>query len=167
MKTCENCKNQHNGEYGSGRFCSSKCARGFSTKSKRQEINQKVSESLKGKSYSTENHFTPFNSEIGKRGGLSLAKKNRQQWESDKIFMEFSKLVSKYSLRRAKQILLEEQNFECDECNISKWNGKEIVLEVHHKDGNNKNNSRENLCCLCPNCHSQTDNFRSKNRRTV
>lgn len=29
---CENCKNDHDGSYGSGRFCSSKCARGFSTK---------------------------------------------------------------------------------------------------------------------------------------
>lgn len=40
---CENCENKHDGTYGSGRFCSNKCARGFSTKNKRQEINQKVS----------------------------------------------------------------------------------------------------------------------------
>lgn len=47
MKTCENCGNDHSGEYGSGRFCSLKCARGFSTKVKRFEINQKVSIKLK------------------------------------------------------------------------------------------------------------------------
>ena len=29
---CENCGKEHNGEYGSGRFCCSKCARSFSTK---------------------------------------------------------------------------------------------------------------------------------------
>jgi hypothetical protein len=46
---CENCEKEHNGSYGSGRFCSSKCARGFSTKSKRQEISKKVSKKLKGK----------------------------------------------------------------------------------------------------------------------
>jgi len=46
MENCENCENEHNGEYGSGRFCSSKCARGFSTKAKRKEINEKVSKSL-------------------------------------------------------------------------------------------------------------------------
>jgi very-short-patch-repair endonuclease/predicted nucleic acid-binding Zn ribbon protein len=40
---CESCLNEHGGVYGSGRFCSSKCARGFSTKAKRAEINQKVS----------------------------------------------------------------------------------------------------------------------------
>lgn len=46
MKKCENCGLNHCGEYGSGRFCDSKCARGFSTKAKRIEINEKVSKSL-------------------------------------------------------------------------------------------------------------------------
>lgn len=43
---CENCEIEHDGYYGSGRFCSSKCARGFSTKSNRKEINKKVSKTL-------------------------------------------------------------------------------------------------------------------------
>ena len=29
---CENCGKEHDGAYGSGRFCCSKCARSFSTK---------------------------------------------------------------------------------------------------------------------------------------
>jgi len=49
MKNCENCGNKNSGLYGSGRFCSSKCSRSFSTKSKRYEINKKVSKSLKNK----------------------------------------------------------------------------------------------------------------------
>ena len=44
---CENCNKEHDGSYGSGRFCSSKCARAFSTKIKRKEINEKVSLKLK------------------------------------------------------------------------------------------------------------------------
>lgn len=44
MAICENCESEHNGIYGTGRFCSAKCARGFSTKAKRDEINKKVSE---------------------------------------------------------------------------------------------------------------------------
>lgn len=32
MKNCENCGIEHDGKYGSGRFCSSKCSRGFSGK---------------------------------------------------------------------------------------------------------------------------------------
>lgn len=44
---CENCSCNHNGSYGSGRFCSCKCARGFATKTKRTEINEKVRQALK------------------------------------------------------------------------------------------------------------------------
>lgn len=30
---------------------------------------------------------------------------------------------------------------------------------MHHIDGNYKNNNLSNLQLLCPNCHSQTDNY--------
>lgn len=46
---CEHCQTEHDGTYGSGRFCSSHCARGFSTAAKREAINEKVSQSMKGK----------------------------------------------------------------------------------------------------------------------
>lgn len=46
---CENCKSTNDRTYGSGRFCCEKCARGFSSKAKRKEINKKVSAKLKGK----------------------------------------------------------------------------------------------------------------------
>lgn len=49
MANCELCGTQTDGAYGSGRFCSSKCARSFSSKEKRQEINQAVSIKLKGR----------------------------------------------------------------------------------------------------------------------
>ena len=46
MKNCENCKQDNDGSYGSGRFCSTKGARSFSTKAKRKEINEKGSKTL-------------------------------------------------------------------------------------------------------------------------
>lgn len=49
---CENCNIEHTGLYGSGRFCSIKCARGFSTKDKRTEINTKVSNKLSNRKLS-------------------------------------------------------------------------------------------------------------------
>lgn len=49
MKKCENCLKSHDGKYGSGRFCSVKCSRGFSTKNKRLEINEKISIANSGK----------------------------------------------------------------------------------------------------------------------
>jgi len=49
MKVCENCGIEHEGIFGSGRFCCKKCARGFSTKAKRSLINKTVSQKLKGR----------------------------------------------------------------------------------------------------------------------
>lgn len=48
MYRCENCNDVHEKNYGAGRFCSQKCARGFSTKEKRKEINYNVSLKLSG-----------------------------------------------------------------------------------------------------------------------
>lgn len=53
VKICENCAEEHIGEYGSGRFCSVKCSRSFSTKEKRDVINKSVSVSLKGRGNSS------------------------------------------------------------------------------------------------------------------
>jgi hypothetical protein len=46
LENCENCEKEHDGTYGSGRFCSPKCARSFSTKEKRSDINDKVSKKM-------------------------------------------------------------------------------------------------------------------------
>ena len=51
----------------------------------------------------------------------------------------------------------------CWECGISSWNGKELVLELEHIDGNSENNKEENLSLLCPNCHSQTPTYKGRN----
>ena len=69
-------------------------------------------------------------------------------------------VLNKTSIRN---ILLQERLYQCECCGISEWMNKPITLEVHHKDGNSNNNIRANLMLLCPNCHSQTDNWRHKN----
>ena len=51
MYTCENCKIVKNEKWSSGRFCSLKCSRSFSTKRKRTEINEKVSKKLSSNHY--------------------------------------------------------------------------------------------------------------------
>lgn len=52
----------------------------------------------------------------------------------------------------------------CEKCGISTWKDQPIVCELHHINGDSTDNRIENLQILCPNCHSQTDNFRSRNR---
>ena len=43
---------------------------------------------------------------------------------------------------------------KCELCGLSAWMGKELPLELHHKDGNHYNNELSNLEIVCPNCHS-------------
>lgn len=53
---------------------------------------------------------------------------------------------------------------KCECCNLKDWNDKPIPIELHHIDGNSKNNELDNLMILCPNCHAQTDNYKSRKR---
>lgn len=62
-----------------------------------------------------------------------------------------------------KMIQYNMKEYKCEKCGLSKWNGEDIVLELHHKNGNHSDNHFDNLEVLCPNCHSQTENFRTKN----
>lgn len=54
---------------------------------------------------------------------------------------------------------------ECERCHTIEWQGEVLVLELDHKNGNNKDNRLENLQILCPNCHSLTPTFRGRNHK--
>jgi hypothetical protein len=69
----------------------------------------------------------------------------------------------KLHIQTLRKLLIGDVDSCCELCNTSEWLGSAITLEIHHIDGNNKNNDLKNLQILCPNCHSQTDNYRAKN----
>lgn len=99
MKKCESCNKNHDGSYGSGRFCSAECARSFS-RSKRKPGRKKA----------------------------------KCGWNKKNVYI--------------------------DKC----------MLDIHHIDGNKKNNKEDKLVLLCPNCHSLTENYRyinGKNRKSA
>lgn len=83
------------------------------------------------------------------------------------IFTENSS-YPRSALRRKiiKESLLE---YKCSnpECGISEWKGHPISLELDHINGINNDNRLSNLRFLCPNCHSQTVTYGSKNLNNI
>jgi 5-methylcytosine-specific restriction endonuclease McrA len=67
-----------------------------------------------------------------------------------------------YGTKRVRVIT--EQDNKCNRCGIDSWMGEDLPLEIDHINGNNQDNSRENLEALCPNCHSLTKTWRGRNR---
>lgn len=55
--------------------------------------------------------------------------------------------------------------YECSKCKLGdKWCGEPITLQIDHINGNPFDHRIENLQILCPNCHTQTKTFCSKNK---
>ena len=69
----------------------------------------------------------------------------------------------RFQLQRA---LLERGVEEtCQVCGTgAEWNGIKLVLHIDHIDGNWLNNTQDNLRFLCPNYHSQTETYGTKNK---
>lgn len=47
--------------------------------------------------------------------------------------------------------LLNQKGRKCELCGYDKYE----ILQIHHKDRNNKNNEFNNLQLICPNCHCE------------
>ncbi len=63
-----------------------------------------------------------------------------------------------------RKYLKEVKGYVCEGCGIDgMYNNKPITLQVDHIDGNSDNNFPNNLRLLCPNCHSQTETWVSRN----
>lgn len=55
--------------------------------------------------------------------------------------------------------------YKCAICGCTEWNGKTLSLELDHINGINNDNRLSNLRFLCPNCHSQTTTYGSRNQQ--
>ena len=83
----------------------------------------------------------------------------------DDVLIENSSYQNMGSLKR-RLIRENKLEYKCALCgNKGIWNNKELVLQLDHINGNHKDNRLENLRLLCPNCHSQTDTFCTRQLR--
>lgn len=64
-----------------------------------------------------------------------------------------------------RKYMLQKNNYCCEQCgfNIVNPYTNKSILQIHHLDGNYKNDCEENLQLLCPNCHALTDNYGARN----
>lgn len=97
---------------------------------------------------------------------ISLEKnavKRETPWE--KAFSFGSKIHNQCLLKRL--VRAGKKKYECEICCLYEWQNKEIILELHHKNGVHYDNREENLQILCPNCHSQVEKDLTSKRAEV
>lgn len=60
-----------------------------------------------------------------------------------------------------------KMEYKCVKCgNLGEWLGKPLSLQLDHINGNPTDHRLSNLQFLCPNCHSQTETFSGKNKKS-
>jgi hypothetical protein len=142
---CLKCDKEHDGSFGSGKFCSKSCA---NSRIRTEEIKKKISKGVLGSEWWKKIDYS-HNSKPEKIEKNKTTWKEKRNWETAHI----SSIKKWYK---------EEMNDICEECGVGDWNGKRLPKEVDHIDGDTNNNSKDNLKLLCPNCHSQTDTWRKR-----
>lgn len=96
-----------------------------------------------------------------------MAKTLRSQelkFSNESVFVE----DSTYPRHRLKERIIKQNLIvlKCLKCDLGPiWNDMPLVLQLEHINGVNDDHRLENLCFLCPNCHSQTETYSAKNRK--
>lgn len=152
---CEECSKSFEARY-SRRFCSHSCSASHNNKIR---IRKDAKQLNLCENCGTETKNDKF-----------CSVQCQAQYKSDVAYAEFKNAVDKeysgsYSPKTFKPHILREQGCVCALCKrTNKWEGKTLIFVLDHIDGNPHNNNRANLRLVCPNCDSQLDTFKSKNK---
>jgi len=112
---------------------------------------------------------------IGKRNSNYCSNECRQEFVYNKLVKEWKENktdggeIDGSPRTFVRRYMLEKFNYSCERCGFNKKNEYtgNTILQLHHKDGDCKNNNEENLELLCPNCHALTENFGSRNKNST
>lgn len=150
---CKKCNSVHDGTYGSGIYCSRKCANSRTWSDEQKKQRSDISKRLHEEGLYSNVNWKLINSEPER-----LAK---QKVKRDERFQENLQNGKLHNTTLKRYLLT--QDAKCQLCGLTEWQGRSINFEMDHIDGNNKNNMLTNVRLLCPNCHSQTDTWRYRN----
>jgi 5-methylcytosine-specific restriction endonuclease McrA len=163
-----------------------KCSRSFSTKSKRDEINRKVSSALKGKptwinsckpeerlKFDQAAAVARLNSK-GNPSPKSIAhlekvrQRNRERmdlWYAGELELKYKSVST--ARRILKRYLISKIGPACNKCGFvgrhpddDHW-----VVELDHINGDEHDHRPENLRLLCPTCHTMTPTNSGRNKK--
>jgi len=147
---CIKCNNEHDGSFGSGKYCSRACA---NSRIRTDEVKKKISIGVRSNEYWAKGDWKAKVIESNK--DPKRITKVRETWKSKRDY-------DTAHMGSIKRWIKEEREYTCEECGTKEWNGKRLPMEVDHIDGDTTNNDISNLKVLCPNCHSQTPTWRKK-----
>jgi hypothetical protein len=102
---------------------------------------------------------------LGQKHLLVRSRNTKTTIPLEEILVENSEFLGIAQLKRR---LIREGilRYECYECGIFMWRGKKISLQLDHINGIHNDHRIENLRFLCPNCHSQTETYCGKNKKS-
>lgn len=130
----------------------------------RSDVFRRLSMTPRGAKFKTLNKLILKNnidiSHFKKSGEINRRKNSLKESDLKNIFKENSpnSRIKHYIL---KFNLIEHKCSACELGNI--WNNKPLTLQLDHINGISSDNRLENLRFLCPNCHTQTETYGSKN----
>lgn len=110
---------------------------------------------------------------LNKRGNKYCSSKCSEAKKHDAAYKDFLENNEKYcrgnyTPKNFKKEFLNEQNGVCAICGCEPFhNGKSLTFILGHIDGDASNNKRDNLRLICPNCDSQLETFKSKNKNST